>query len=79
MSALDEIVDRAIEYTKRIRQVMPSYHGATVAGLRKLRDTLAQKSPDDPALKRLDDYLDGVSGDDSYHDRPPGDDGSDAR
>jgi hypothetical protein len=62
---LDEIVDRAIEYTNRIRQVMPSYHGATVAGLRKLRDSLAEKSPGDPALKRLDDYLDGVPGDDS--------------
>jgi len=44
---------------------MPSYHGATVAGLRKLRDSLAEKSPGDPALKRLDDYLDGVPGDDS--------------
>ena len=58
-------MDRAIEYTNRIRQVMPSYHGATVAGLRKLRDSLAEKSPGDPALKRLDDYLDGVPGDDS--------------
>ena len=79
MSALDEIVDRAIEYTKRIRQVMPSYHGATVAGLRKLRDSLAQKSPDDPALQRLDDYLDGVSGDDGYQHSPRGDDGPEAR
>ena len=78
MSALDEIVDRAIEYTNRIRQVMPSYHGATVAGLRKLRDSLAQKSPDDPALKRLDDYLAGASGDDRYRDRPGQDDGPDA-
>jgi hypothetical protein len=69
---LDEIVDSAIEYTNRIRKLMPSYHEATVAGLRKLRDSLAQKSPGDPALQRLDDYLDGPSRDDSptSHDNP---------
>jgi len=74
VSALDEIVDRAIEYTKRIRQVMPSYHGATVAGLRKLRVSLAQKSPGDPALKRLDEYLDGLPRDDDNLDGLTGED-----
>jgi len=65
VSALDDIVDRAIDYTNRIRQVMPSYHGATGEGLRKLRDSLAEKSPGDPALQRLDDYLKGLPGQDS--------------
>ena len=65
VSALDDIVDRAIDYTNRILRTMPSYHGAAVAGLRKLRDSLAEKSPDDPALKRLDDYLESLPDGDS--------------
>jgi hypothetical protein len=57
---LDDIVDRAIDYTNRILHAAPSYHEAAVAGLRKLRAGLAQKSPGDPALKRLDDYLENL-------------------
>jgi len=53
---------------------MPSYHGATVAGLRKLRVSLAQKSPGDPALKRLDEYLDGLPRDDDNLDGLTGED-----
>jgi hypothetical protein len=68
VSALDEIVDRAIDYTNRILNVMPSYREAAVAGLRRLRDGLAEKSPGDPALKRLDDYLEGLPGGDSSSD-----------
>ncbi len=60
MSGLDEIVDRAIDYTNRILKDMPSYREAALAGLRKLRAGLAEKSPRDPALKRLDDYLEGL-------------------
>jgi hypothetical protein len=65
VSELDGIVDRAIDYTKRILQTMPSYHAAAVAGLRKLRAGLAEKSPDDPALQRLDAYLKSLPGGDS--------------
>ena len=65
MSALDDIVDRAIDFTNRILAAMPSYRGATLRGLRKLRASLAQKSPDHPAIKRLDDYLEALMG------RPP--------
>jgi hypothetical protein len=64
VSALDDIVDRAIDYTNRILQTMPSYHATAVAGLHKLRAGLAEKSPGDPALKRLDDYLESLSGQD---------------
>ncbi len=57
MSALDEIVDRAIEYTNLILRRMPSYKDAAIDGLRTLRDSLAAKSPDDPAIGKLDAYL----------------------
>ena len=36
-----------------------------MAGLRKLRESLAEKLPGDAAVKRLDDYLDGLRGRDS--------------
>lgn len=60
MSALDEIVDRAIEYTNKILNTMPSYRAAAIEGLRKLRAALAQKTPDDPAIARLDAYLESL-------------------
>jgi hypothetical protein len=62
VSALDEIVDRAIDFTNRIVKAMPSYRSATLRGLRKLRASLGEKSPGHPALKRLDDYIDAVTG-----------------
>jgi hypothetical protein len=65
VSALDDIVDRAIDFTNRILRTMPSYKDAAVAGLRKLRAGLADKSPGDPALERLDGYLDILSGRDT--------------
>jgi len=64
VSALDDIVDRAIDYTTRIQQTMPSYRAAAVEGLRKLRDNLAQNSPDDPAILKLDAYLERILRDD---------------
>jgi hypothetical protein len=54
---LEEIVDRAIDYTNIILRRMPSYRDAAVSGLRNLRTSLAAKSPDNPALRNLDDYL----------------------
>ncbi len=61
MSALEDIVDRAIGYTNKILSTMPSYRQAAIAGLRKLRAALAEKSPDDPALARLDEYLESLN------------------
>ncbi len=58
MNNLDEIVDRAIEYTNLILQKMPSYKDTAVSGLRTLRHSLAARSPADPAVRKLDDYLD---------------------
>jgi hypothetical protein len=57
VSALDEIVDRAIDYANRVLHTMPSYENAAAAGLRELRDNLARKWPDDPAVARLEAYL----------------------
>jgi len=65
VSALDDIVDRAIDYTNRILNTMPSYRQAAIAGLRKLRAALVEKTPDDPAIARLDAYLESLD--------PPGD------
>jgi hypothetical protein len=60
MNATNEIVDRAIAYTDRILDTMPSYREAAVAGLRRLGLNLAEKSPEHPAIRRLDAYLDAV-------------------
>ena len=62
MGALDEIVDRAIIYTNDMLGRMPGYRAAAIAGLRKLRDALAAKTPDDPAIAKLDAYLAGLDG-----------------
>ena len=57
MSRLDEIVDRAIDFADRTLRALPRYRWAATAGLKQLRETLAQTAPDDPALGRLDAYL----------------------
>jgi hypothetical protein len=62
VSTLDEIVDRAIDFAHRALQALPSYRPATIAGLKQLRETLAQHAPDDPALGRLDAYLSRLEG-----------------
>lgn len=60
MSALENIVDRAINYTNSILNRMPSYRGAAIAGLRKLHEALVANTPDDPALVRLAAYLESL-------------------
>ena len=57
MSLLDEIVDRAIDFATRTLAALPSYRAAALAGLKQLRESLSQHAPDDPALARLDAYL----------------------
>jgi hypothetical protein len=57
---LEEIVDRAIDYTNIILKRMPSYRDAAVSGLRNLRISLAAKSPENPALRNLDEYLEAL-------------------
>jgi hypothetical protein len=60
VNALDEIVDRAIDYTNLILRRMPSYRDAAISGLRTLRESLAVRSPDNPAVGKLDAYLDSL-------------------
>ncbi len=60
MSALEDIVDRAIEYTNKILNTMPTYRQSAIEGLRRLRTALAEKSPHDPAITRLDAYLESL-------------------
>ncbi len=62
MNLLGEIVERAIGYTDRIVIEMPTYREAAIEGLRKLGTALAEKSPDHPAVRRLFDYLDSLTG-----------------
>ena len=57
MSILDEIVDRAIDYTQRALQTMPSYRSAAIDALKKLRAGLVGKAGSEAALAKLDDYL----------------------
>lgn len=63
MNLLGEIVDRAIDYTDRIVFEMPSYREAAIEGLRRLGLSLAEKSPDHPAIRKLFDYVDALTGD----------------
>jgi hypothetical protein len=41
---------------------MPSYREPALAGLRKLRAALAAQTPDDPAVAKLDAYLESLDG-----------------
>ena len=65
MNNLDEVVDRAMDYTNLILQRMPTYRDAAVEGLSLLRDTLAAKTPGDPAIGKLDRYLQSLRGPDT--------------
>jgi hypothetical protein len=61
LSDFEDIADRAIEYTDLVLHRTPSYRETAVAALRKLRDNLARRAPDDGAIRRLDHYLDRLS------------------
>ena len=63
LSALNDIVDRAIEFAERILQTMPSYRAPAIAGLQGLREALGEKFPHDPAIQKLDAYLKRLRGD----------------
>ena len=65
MNALEGIVDRAIEFTNKVLYALPSYRQAAIEGLHKLRSALEERSPDDPAIAKLDAYLESL--------RPSGD------
>jgi hypothetical protein len=58
---LDEIVDRAIQYTDRVICSTPAYRERAIAALRRLGQRLAEKSPGHPAVRKLSLYLDFVA------------------
>jgi hypothetical protein len=63
VSAWDDIVDRAIEYTEKLLHINPGHAAAAVESLRSLRENLAKRAPDDdPALDRLDAYVKNLTG-----------------
>jgi hypothetical protein len=57
VSIADEIADRAIDYTNRALQMMPSYRQAAIDAVKKLREGLVGKPASEAALAKLDDYL----------------------
>jgi hypothetical protein len=61
VNELEDIVDRAIDYTNLILRRAPSYRDSAISGLRTLRESLAEKAPDDPAVRKLDAFLDTLS------------------
>ena len=61
VNELEDIVDRAIDYTNLILRRAPSYRDSAISGLRTLRESLAEKAPDDPAVRKLDGFLDTLS------------------
>jgi hypothetical protein len=60
VSALEDVADRAINYTNSVLNKMPSYREPAIAGLRKLRGALAAQTPEDPAIAKLDAYLESL-------------------
>ena len=57
MDKIDEIVNRAMNYTDLVLINTPDYADAAIAGLGRLRDTLAASFPDHPAVHRLSDHI----------------------
>jgi len=57
MDKIDEIVDRAIQYTEKILGQAPRHYKVAREGLEKMRDSLATGLENHPALGRLDKYI----------------------
>jgi hypothetical protein len=57
MDRIDEIVNKAIQYTEKILDRAPSHYAAARDGLERLRDNLTLGAEDHPALGRLDNYI----------------------
>jgi hypothetical protein len=57
MDRIDEIVDRAIQYTEDILKQAPRHFRSARDGLVKMRDNLTFGANDHSALGRLDDYI----------------------
>jgi hypothetical protein len=54
---IEEIVGRAIAYTRPLLEVSPGRWRVARKGLRRIRDDLYREAPDHPALLRLDAFM----------------------
>ncbi len=54
---IEEIVDKAIQYTEDILQRSPRHYPVAREGLERMRNNLAIGAEDHPALHKLDEYL----------------------
>lgn len=58
MDTIDQIVDRAIAYTRMVLQQAPRHWDVARDGLERMRGNLAEGAPDHPALARLEAFID---------------------
>ena len=57
MDTIDQIVDRAIAYTRSVLARAPRHWDVARDGLERMRANLAEGAPDHPALERLEAYI----------------------
>ena len=57
MDKIDEIVDKAIQYTEDILGQAPRHYEVAREGLELMRDNLKIGAGDHEALRKLEDYL----------------------
>ena len=57
LDKIDDIVDKAIEYTRLVLLTAPEHGETARAGLETMRDNLILGAPDHPALARLSAFL----------------------
>lgn len=57
MDKIDEIVDRAIQYTEHVLGQAPRHYDVAREGLERMRDNLTTGIENHPALGRLNNYI----------------------
>ena len=60
LDEIDQIVEKAITYTRTVLQAAPEHLDGARAGLARLRSNLLLEYPDHPALERLRSFLDDL-------------------
>jgi hypothetical protein len=58
---IEEIVDKAIQYTEDILERAPRHYRVAREGLERMRDNLKIGAEDHEALRKLEDYLDELN------------------
>ena len=60
MDKIDQIIEKAISYTRMVLRLAPAHLDVARAGLERLRDNLALDAPDHPGLARLRYFIDDL-------------------